>query len=67
MNGEGEFIWTNGMKYTGPFVNNAITGQGRYEWKDGSWYKGQLLNGKRNGKGEYFCSKDGSKYNGDWV
>ncbi len=64
--GNGTFYWANDIKYTGTFVNNAISGSGRYEWPDGSWYEGEVKNGLRNGYGKFTTSDEDCVYEGEW-
>ena len=34
------FMWPNGNKYTGQFINDKHDGFGIYEWPDGKVYEG---------------------------
>jgi len=44
MDGEGEFLWTDGMKYFGQFSKGIISGHGVMEWPDGAKYEGYWKN-----------------------
>lgn len=46
MSGKGVFIWNNGNKYTGDFLNDKRNGFGIFEWVDGRKYFGGWSNGK---------------------
>jgi len=63
--GFGTFLWEDGSKYTGQWVNNRATGQGRYESENGDVYEGEWLEDKACGIGT-FTSSEGSVYTGDW-
>ena len=41
------FIWSNGSKYLGNFVNDVRDGYGEMYWSDGTVYKGQWKNGQQ--------------------
>lgn len=62
MNGEGEYIWTDGRKYIGSYINDKkdvkfinlkVKGYGKYTWSDGRSYEGYWKNGKQHGKGKF--------------
>jgi len=40
MNGEGEFLWNDGRKYKGEWLNGKMNGKGRFEWPEGICYEG---------------------------
>ena len=52
-NGKHSYIWENGDKYIGEWVNGKITGKGTMIWKNGSKYVGDFINGKMEGYGIY--------------
>ena len=62
-NGNGTFVWADGYKYTGAFINGLKTGYGEYYYKNGDSYKGMFQAGKFHGEGEYSWS-NGAKYVG---
>lgn len=67
---EGEsskYVWQNGSKYEGPFLQSEIQGHGKYMWPDGSKYEGALLNGKRHGHGVFIAADGVTKYEGQWL
>ena len=39
-NGNGTFLWADGYRYTGAFVEGLKTGYGEYYYKNGDSYKG---------------------------
>lgn len=59
--GEGTYIYSNGMKYVGTWQDNKRHGQGTYTWPDGSTYVGEYQDDKRHGQGTYTWA-DGSTY-----
>ena len=46
MNGFGIFIWPDGKKYEGGFVNDKKEGKGIHHWPDGRRYEGEWKEGK---------------------
>ena len=46
MNGEGIFIFLDGRKYEGLYVNDKKEGHGVFTWPDGRKYDGNWKNGK---------------------
>jgi hypothetical protein len=40
MDGTGEFVWPDGRKYVGNYVEDKKHGFGEFEWPDGRKYKG---------------------------
>ncbi len=53
-NGQGLYIWTNGDKYQGQWLNGKFNGQGAYTWVDGSKYSGAWQHGAKNGQGTFY-------------
>ena len=52
--GKGEYRFSDGTVYRGPFFANEATGAGaEYRWTDGSKYVGEVRAGMRHGKGTY--------------
>ena len=39
-NGNGTFLWADGYRYTGAYVQGLKTGYGEYYYKNGDSYKG---------------------------
>jgi hypothetical protein len=35
MHGKGEFVWEDGRKYIGNYLNDLKSGYGKFEWGDG--------------------------------
>ena len=62
-NGQGTYIFDDGIKYEGDFKNGHLTGKGTIYWPNGNTYTGELLNGKRHGLG-YSKLKSGASYRG---
>ena len=66
-NGKGTFTDTEGIKFTGNFVDGYRdpNGAGVETLPDGEVYEGEFKDSKRNGKG--VCTyPSGQKYEGDW-
>ena len=63
-NGQGTFIFSDGVKYVGQWKNGEYDGQGTLTYPEGS-YTGQWKNGKRNGQG-LATLKAGGGYSGQW-
>ena len=57
--GQGTYIWKNGSKYTGNWLDNNQDGQGIYIYPDGSKEVGEFKNGLLNGFGIRY-NADGS-------
>jgi hypothetical protein len=64
--GKGTYVWTNGDRYTGDWINGVISGKGIYFYANGCTYEGKFLNGKRHGKGTYVWS-NGDRFKGHWI
>ncbi len=65
-NGKGAFLFPNGDKYEGDFVDFHLNGFGKYIDARGNIYIGNFKNDKFNGKG-MFTRSDGTKYIGEFV
>ena len=50
MHGRGLFIWADGRKYEGSYVDDKKEGEGEFVWADGRSYRGGWKNGKQDGK-----------------
>lgn len=50
----GTYVWQDGKKYKGEWVNSKMHGYGELTWNKYQNYKGEFKNGKRSGNGEYF-------------
>ena len=46
MNGTGIFLWPDGKRYEGQYVNDKKEGLGIFSWPDGRKYDGGWKNGK---------------------
>lgn len=64
-NGYGTWIYKNGDKYSGTWVNKKMHGQGIYRYSNGDVYKGGFKNDKLSGNAT-FISHTGDKYVGQY-
>jgi len=64
--GFGVYVWDDGARYEGNFVQGKRNGEGVYYYAKGSKYIGTQENDRRHGWGTYYYSS-GSKYVGEWV
>lgn len=59
INGKGIYLFRDGSKYSGTFLQSKPHGTGSYYHRDGSVYTGGFSNGERHGNGKLeFRSKD---------
>lgn len=65
-NGKGSYLYKDGTKYVGHFVNELKEGDAEVSYCDGSCFKGQFKNSKKNGKGKFVYS-NGDSYEGEFV
>ena len=66
VNGKGTFIWPNGDRYEGDWVNGQRTGQGKYFYSSGGGvYTGEWKNNNRHGEGTMIWN-DGVKEVAIW-
>lgn len=66
MSGKGEFVWPDGRKYMGSYLDDKKHGQGEFEWADGRKYNGAWENGKQHGEGQFLNPKDQVWKKGKW-
>jgi hypothetical protein len=59
MDGYGIYMWKDGRKYFGEYLDDKKNGYGVYLWADGRKYEGMWYKGKQHGIGKY--QVDGSK------
>lgn len=64
--GQGTFIYLDGSKYEGAWVNDVREGFGTYYYANGDRYEGEWKDHLRHGQGTYFYAATGSKYVGLW-
>ncbi len=64
-NGYGTWVYKNGDKYTGTWVNKKMHGQGVYKYSNGDVYKGSFRDNKLAGNGT-FIAHTGDKYVGQY-
>ncbi len=65
ISGEGTYIFADGMKYAGNFVNNKRNGYGAFYWTDGSSHVGYWKDGNQDGFGT-LTKADGTVSKGNW-
>jgi hypothetical protein len=65
-NGFGTWVYDNGDKYSGNWVNQKMHGAGIYYYKNGDIYKGDFRNDKLEGTGTV-TFRNGDKYTGEYV
>ena len=65
-NGHGEYIWADGRKYVGTWMNNMMHGEGELKYEDGRIYKGEYQNDLKHGKGVYTWP-NGKRMEGTWI
>jgi len=65
-NGFGTWVYPNGDKYEGNWVNQKMHGVGIYYYKNGDTYKGDFRDNKLEGTGT-FISHVGDKYTGEYL
>lgn len=63
--GQGEFIFANGIRSVGAFKEGLRNGQVVSQFPDGQRYEGGYRNGRKDGKGE-LIRKDGTITSGYW-
>ena len=51
MHGYGTYIWPDGRKFIGMYLNGKKNGEGEYRTKSGVKLKGNWRNGKKDGLG----------------
>ena len=66
MHGWGVYIYSDGVRYNGQFLNDKKQGYGIYTWTDGRKYEGYWYKGKQHGIGTYFDDKKKSGKEGLW-
>lgn len=64
-NGTGTYVFKNGAKYSGSFINNLPHGRGAAEYPNGERYEGDMAGGSFNGFGTLYLA-DGGKVSGYW-
>ncbi len=64
-NGRGVYIYKNGARYTGTFVNGKPHGSGIVIYPNGEKYEGEMAHAEFNGKGTLYLS-DGTPVAGYW-
>ena len=50
--GRGTYIWADGSRYEGDFVNGKRSGKGVFTWPGGDRYEGDFADGRMTGKGK---------------
>ncbi|EKX55038.1 hypothetical protein GUITHDRAFT_83912 [Guillardia theta CCMP2712] len=62
----GTYVYHDGSRYEGEFVDGHFEGKGRQTYKDGSEYAGSFQNGRRHGKG-WYRDAEGNVYDGEFL
>ncbi len=65
-NGYGLYVWPNGNRYEGDWVDGKTHGKGVHTWASGNRYEGDWVDGNRTGRGVLTWA-DGHRYEGYWV
>lgn len=66
MQGFGIYIYADGVRYDGQYLNDKKEGYGVYYWTDGRKYEGWWHLGKQHGLGSYIDSNKASLKFGLW-
>lgn len=64
--GKGTYIWKNGQRYTGDWVDDKAIGSGKISFSSGDQYEGEVYLGEPHGQGTFTFSH-GDRYVGAWV
>lgn len=56
MSGHGIYLYSDGVRYDGEYVDDKKDGFGVYYWTDGRKYEGWWYKGKQHGLGQYVDS-----------
>lgn len=56
MSGHGIYLYSDGVRYDGEYVDDKKDGYGVYYWTDGRKYEGWWHKGKQHGLGQYVDS-----------
>lgn len=64
--GQFEYIWQDGTKYIGDFIENEASGKGKFIYPSGDVYIGDVIESKKNGFGKMTFA-NGDIYEGDWY
>jgi hypothetical protein len=65
LHGKGVYVWSNGNRYSGEWVDNEMTGVGECHYHSGNVYEGEFAQGKKHGKG-CFIWANGNRYEGEY-
>ena len=65
-NGHGTYVWADGDKYVGDWVDGKMHGKGTMYYTNGDKYEGDFTDGTGTGHGTYTYS-DGDVYTGDHI
>jgi hypothetical protein len=66
MHGYGIYIYADGVRYDGQYLNDKKQGYGVYYWTDGRKYDGYWFKGKQHGIGVYLDTNKNSVKYGLW-
>jgi radial spoke head protein 1 len=62
-NGTGTFIYPDGSRYEGNFLNGKRSGQGKYTYTNGDYYQGEWDNDKKHGQGIFIPNNEKESIN----
>ena len=65
-NGHGTYVWADGDKYVGDWVDGKMHGKGTMYYTNGDKYEGDFTDGQGTGHGTY-TYPDGDVYTGDHI
>lgn len=60
------FLYPDGSKYEGDWVEDQRCGQGKYFYINADVYEGEWFNNVRHGHGSYTYAETGTKFVGQW-
>ena len=66
MHGHGIYIYADGVRYDGEYVDDKKGGFGYYIWTDGRKYEGWWYKGKQHGLGKYYDPVKNTLKKGLW-
>ena len=64
--GKGEFLWPDGRRYNGSYVQSLKHGYGEYYFDDGSSYRGYWIQGLQHGDGKIITISGKVRCSGEW-
>jgi hypothetical protein len=64
--GTGTYVWADGQRYSGEWVDDVQQGRGEWSTRAGDRYQGEFKAGRREGTGTMTYA-NGIRYEGSWV